>query len=217
MRDYMLKIYPEILDKDRKNIFDKLVRFKNIGYLAGGTALAMQIKHRKSYDFDVFVKAPITHLFRKKVESIFGKYEYYVNTSDQISFNTHNNIGVTFFCYFYKPLFPPIRTESINLSSVSDIAADKAHTIGRRAIWRDYVDFYFLLKLGISNIQRVIDLADEKFGREFVKTQFLEQLVYFKDLAVTKIEYIGESPSPSEIQIFLEKQVEQYLKKTLGK
>lgn len=50
----MSKIYLEILDKERIKIFQKMGDFKRIGYLAGGTALALQIKHRKSFDFDIF-------------------------------------------------------------------------------------------------------------------------------------------------------------------
>ena len=37
-----------------KLIFEKLVKFKKPGYLAGGTALALQLGHRVSYDFDIF-------------------------------------------------------------------------------------------------------------------------------------------------------------------
>lgn len=211
----MSKIYLELLDKGRKEIFQKLSHFKNIGYLAGGTALALQINHRKSYDFDVFIGRPITHVFKKRVEEVFGRNEYYVNTGDQISFHTEKNIGITFVHYYYSPIHPLVETTSISLAHLIDIAADKAHTIGRRAIWRDYVDFYFLLKMELITLGNVIQFAKKKFDIEFVETQFLEQLVYFKDLTVAKIEYIADSPSTSAIQSFLEKRVEEYLAKVL--
>ena len=51
----MSKIYFKILDNDRMSVFDKLKAFQNEGYLAGGTALALQLNHRTSEDFDVFV------------------------------------------------------------------------------------------------------------------------------------------------------------------
>jgi hypothetical protein len=48
-------MFLEILDKKRKDIFAKLYKILgNDYYLAGGTALALQIGHRESLDFDVF-------------------------------------------------------------------------------------------------------------------------------------------------------------------
>lgn len=211
----MSKIYLELLDEGRKNVFYQLSNFANIGYLAGGTALFLQINHRESFDFDVFISRPITHFFRKKIEEIFGKQTYYVQTGDQISFHTQNEIGITFVRYYYKSIFPLVESPSIMLASPKDIAADKAYTIGRRATWRDYVDLYFLLKLGYVDIEEIITLAVRKFSGEFVKTQFLEQLVYFKDLSISPITYIKEAPTSAEIQSFLGKATKEYLAEVL--
>lgn len=142
----MSKIHLEILDKERQNIFKSLTSFKSYGYLAGGTALSLQIMHRESFDFDIFVYKPISNFLRHKVSEHFGKIYYYVDSKDQISFRTFNNIHITFLWYYFKPLFSLIDGEFFQLASVKDIAADKAHTLGRRAVWRDYVDFFFLLK-----------------------------------------------------------------------
>lgn len=211
----MSKIHLEIFDTDRYQIFQKLSLFRKDGYLAGGTALALQIKHRKSFDFDVFIENPVSHQLKKRVEQVFGINEYYVNTGEQISFNTKKNIGITFVTYYFKLLFLPVTTKYIHLASIKDIAADKAHTIGRRAVWRDYVDFYFLLKWNLVTLTDIINYAQSKFGYEFVKTQFLEQLVYFKDLNMQKIDFLKESYTDSEIQSFLCQRVEEYLKKVL--
>ncbi len=44
-----------ILDNNRKTLLPLLKEFKNEFYLAGGTALALQLGHRISVDFDFFV------------------------------------------------------------------------------------------------------------------------------------------------------------------
>ena len=67
----MSKIYLEIFDKPRLNVFEKLRAFKSDGYLAGGTALALQIKHRISYDFDVFISHSIDNTLRQQIKSVF--------------------------------------------------------------------------------------------------------------------------------------------------
>lgn len=211
----MSKIHLEIFDTDRYQIFQKLSSFRKDGYLAGGTALALQINHRKSFNFDVFIENSVSRQLKKRVADVFGKNEYYVDTGDQISFNTTKNIGITFVTYYFKPLFLPVKTTSISLASIRDIAGDKAHTIGRRAVWRDYVDFYFLLKWNLVTLTDIIHHAQSKFGNEFIKTQFLEQLIYFKDLNMQKIDFLKESYTDAYIQSFLATKVEEYLKTVL--
>ncbi|MBM3119702.1 nucleotidyl transferase AbiEii/AbiGii toxin family protein [Candidatus Shapirobacteria bacterium] len=208
----MSKIYPEILDKKRQEIFYRLIYFKKYGYLAGGTALALQLRHRKSADFDVFIKSPVGNYLRLKTKEIFGRSDFYVSNQDQISFKTKDMIDITFFWYCYKPLYPLVETSSISLASVYDIAADKAHTIGRRAMWRDYVDLFFLLKEEVVNLKKVVGLAKKKFAGEFNEALFLEQLSYFEDMEESPMEFIRDKYSAAEIQSFLEEQVRGYLK-----
>src|SRR3989344_2907067 len=211
----MSKIHLEILDKPRQIIFSKLYGFKNFGYLAGGTALALQIQHRKSVDFDIFINKPINNYLRLKAKPVFPASVFYVNTPDQISFTTTENVNVTFFWYIYPSLLPPTTTPSISLASVNDIVADKAFTIGKRAVWRDYVDLFLLLKKEIVTLNQTIQLAKQKFSGEFNEALFLEQLSYFKDVTIVPMDFIGSSPSPSEIQSYLETQVESYIKQIL--
>lgn len=208
----MSKIYLELLDKKRREVFRRLSQFKKQGYLAGGTALALQINHRKSVDFDIFVGKAVDNTLRLKIERIFGKQDFYVDTADQISFKLSGNIGVTFVWYYYKSLFPLIQTPSLALASVFDIVADKAHTIGRRAVWRDYVDFFFLLKEKIITLDKVIRLAEKKFGGEFNEALFLQQLTYYGDLKVSPIEFVRMHYTETQIKSFLEKEVRDYLK-----
>ena len=210
----MSKIHLEILDKPRQIIFSKLYGFKNFGYLAGGTALALQIQHRKSVDFDIFINKPINNYLRLKAKTVFPASVFYVNTTDQISFTTTENVNVTFW-YIYPSLLPPTTTPSISLASVNDIVADKAFTIGKRAVWRDYVDLFLLLKKEIVTLNQTIQLAKQKFSGEFNEALFLEQLSYFKDVTIVPMDFIGSSPSPSEIQSYLETQVESYIKQIL--
>ena len=213
----MSKIHLEILDNDRMAVFDKLKAFQNEGYLAGGTALALQLNHRISEDFDVFVGREIGNKLRLKVKEIFGNVTFYVNTSDQISFITQNNVKVTFLWYYFKTLNLTIPTNSLSLASTDDIALDKAITIGKRAVWRDYVDVFYLLKNGYVDLEKIIKMAGKKFGGEFVSTQFLEQLRYFDDLKIVPIKFIEKKYTDDEIKSYLQQSVEDYLKKTLSK
>ncbi|HLD24673.1 MAG TPA: nucleotidyl transferase AbiEii/AbiGii toxin family protein [Patescibacteria group bacterium] len=206
----MSKIYLGLLDSARQKVFHQLRMFEQDGYLAGGTALALQLNHRKSVDFDVFVKKPIGSSLRRKIKTIFGDQPYEVNTTDQITFPLSVGIEITFLYYWYPHIRPLVSTTSLSLASVDDIIADKAHTLGRRALWRDYVDLFVVMKQHDMNIDHIITLASQKFEGEFVKEQFLEQISYFDDIAVVPVEFIARSYTPEEIKTFLTTQVEEY-------
>lgn len=215
MNDTMSKIYLGSLDKKRQQVFQMLSAFKKIGYLAGGTALALQINHRRSEDFDIFIDKAVDNKLRLKVKKVFGKVEFYINTSDQISFKTKDGIGVTFVWYYFPTINSLVKTNLLSLASISDIAADKVQTMGRRAIWRDYVDIFILLKKKFFTLEKIIKLARKKFKNEFVESQFLEQLRYFDDLKIVPIEFLEKVYAEEEIKSFLENEVKNYLKKIL--
>lgn len=206
----MSKIYLEILDSDRQKVFDRLRVFGRYGYLSGGTALALQLNHRKSVDFDVFVRDPIGSSLRRTIRAVFGDQPYDVNTADQVTFPIDKDIEVTFLYYWYTPVRPLLPTSSLALASMEDIIADKAHTLGRRALWRDYVDLFTVLKHHNMTITQIIDLAAQKFSGEFVKEQLLEQISYFDDVAVVPVEFIAQSYIPEEIKTFLTTQAKEY-------
>lgn len=208
----MSEIHLEFLDKRRREVFQQLAVFKDIGYLGGGTALALQLNHRQSFDFDIFMPKAVNNKLRLKIKSVFGSQDLYVNTSDQASFLMDNEIGITFLWYYFKPLKPFVKTESLSLASIEDIAIDKAHTIGRRAVWRDYVDMFVILKRKYLTIDKIIALASKKFLSEFSETMFLQQLTYFDDITVYPTQFVNQKFSPLEIRTFLETEVKKYLK-----
>ena len=210
----MSLIHLETLDSKRQEIFKLLSAFRDDGYLVGGTALSLQICHRKSYDFDIFVKKQIDVSFLRRIKKVFKQVVFTLNTPDQVDFSVTGGIKVTFFLVEHQNLFPLVTTDGIFLADSRDVAANKVYTIGRRATWRDYVDLYFLLKLEVATLQQIIIWGKKKFSGEFNEAQFLEQMVYFKDLEIVQTEYLHETPTPDQIKNFLEEKVREYLKKT---
>src|SRR3989344_1107232 len=183
----MSKIHLEILDKSRLTTFNQLTEFPQ-GVLVGGTALALQICHRLSFDFDLFFPQPLKRKsLVRQCQNIFGeKTRFLIQNTDQVTLITPENIKLDLVYYPYKLITSQVTTPSVKLASIKDIAADKATTIGRRATWRDYVDIFFLLKRQILTLEEISRLAQKKFKGEFNEVLFWEQLVYFKDLEITK-------------------------------
>lgn len=230
----MISPFPsKILDEKSQNICSRLARtgLTEDFYLAGGTGLALQIRHRRSLDLDFFQKGEKEEiLFRKissKIKQSFGEKDakLELKQTDQAAWEIQG-VKVTFLAYPF-PLVDPLVDGSflspglkgIFLAAPREIALMKAYTIGRRATFRDYVDLYFLLKKGLVTLEEIIRLAAEKFTiggeRVFPARLFLEQLVYTKDIEDKEIAVnliLEEQVSPREIEDFLKAQVRRYLR-----
>lgn len=130
-------------------------------------------------------------------------------SENELTFFAHPKVKATFFYYPFKPIYKLIKTTSISIFDWRDIAADKAYTIGKRPIWRNYVDLFFIIG-NSQGLKKIISDAKKKFQGLFSEKLFLEQLIYFGDLQDFKIDFLGDSLQPEEIKEFFEKEVKRY-------
>lgn len=212
----MIDLHLESLDKNRTLVFRKLKKFLDLGILAGGTAIALQIGHRKSYDFDIFTYKPLQKSIFQKLKRVFGNgvlkmYE----TSRQLNVSVPGDIKITFYYEGFGPSLDTIKTVGIDLLDLRDLASNKALTLGGRGKWRDYVDIYFLFKENWTTLDQVIDMAEKRFGGEFSRKLFLEQLIYTKDLGKFEIDFLRDEVLESKISQYFEKLVKDYISKVL--
>ena len=175
-------------------------------YLAGGTALALQMGHRRSVDFGLASYDPINSLSleRMLINKGFKIQSVFTATGDELSVII-NGVKVTFF-FFPFSVPHPNKWErcQITLPGVVEIGAMKAYALGRRCMWKDYVDLYFLLKFKLS-IDDLIAKAKEIFGNNFNTKLFREQLCYFDDIDRSEsIDFMDIAPDDKEVQEFLE-------------
>jgi len=69
-----------------------------------------------------------------------------------------------------------------DIFDIRDLATAKAYAIGKRGVWRDYFDVYFLLKSGELDLKRLLKMSKKRYGSLFSEKLFLEQLCYFDDI-----------------------------------
>ncbi|TSC85486.1 MAG: hypothetical protein G01um101416_837 [Microgenomates group bacterium Gr01-1014_16] len=214
----MIQLHLESLDEHRRKVFEKLGSFRSQGVLAGGTAIALQIGHRRSFDFDIFTSSSLTPSLWAKAKKVFGKGVLKtLSTENQLNFVTSENVSITFFYDEVEPLRLEVPTSSISLLDLRDLAGNKAFTIGQRGKWRDYVDLYFLLKTNSVTLEQIIDNCSQRSREEIFPTKlFLEQLVYYDDLTIQEIDFIGSKIEPLEIKRFLSEQVKKFKDSELG-
>lgn len=181
-----MNMHQEVLNDNQEELISLLGSFSDNFGLIGGTAIALQIGHRSSIDFDLAsIDVFDNRKIKNKIENIDNvlvdeKGEYTIITK---------GTKVTFLHYPFKIEFK----EDFNGIKVADLltlAALKAYALGRRTKWKDYVDLYFIFK-DYFNFNQVVEKAESIFGKEFNEKVFRTQLGYFEDIDYSeKIEYM---------------------------
>ena len=191
-------MFYDILDKERLDILPLFGGFKKNFYLAGGTALALQIGHRDSVDFDFFSEDDINtkELFERLREIFKGHTLLKIQEeSNTLTVLVDDAIKISFFTYKYKPLREAIIDGNLSLASIEDIGCMKLSAITGRATNKDYVDLYFILKnLSLSDL---LENARVKYP-ELERNLILKSLVYFEDITEEKILFKNNNDIPFE-------------------
>lgn len=202
-------MHEEALTKRATALFPDFGRLKNF-YLVGGTALALQIGHRLSIDFDFFSSDELPKNVLQKVKRLFPRSSISVTYRAPEQLNVLlDEIKTTFFYYPYPIINRLVEYRGVGMASIREIAAMKAHAIGKRLAYKDYVDWYFLLKESYVELHDVIELAKKKFGGEFNDRLFLGQLVSLTDVQSQKIDFLRGEVGRETIQKFLEAEVKR--------
>ena len=171
----------EILSKTQKDIFKKLSFLKKHNfYLAGGTALALQIGHRTSIDFDFYCLNHFnSKLLYDEIVKVFGDSVGKRLEEKDTMFCTINDIELSFFWYKYPLIESCPDLNGVNLASIKDISAMKIIAISHRPAKRDYIDMYYLLeKYSLSDILLFVNKKYPEYNYYLA----LRALTYFDDL-----------------------------------
>lgn len=195
-------MHPEVLTSTGANLFPLLSRFPGF-YLAGGTALALQIGHRISVDFDLFANNAIERSQLQRVRKVFAQSEIaaLINNSDELTLLV-DGVKITFLRYPFPPDDAFVVRQGMSLLSIRDIAITKAYTIGRRGSYKDYIDLYFIIAERHATLAEIVRGAERRYGADFNSRLFLEQLVYLGDVEDTDIQFLKPAAEPAQVLAF---------------
>jgi len=196
-------MHKEILSAEQQIILPLVKEFGREYYLAGGTAVALHLGHRRSIDFDLFKP---TSLNIKKNISRISEYGLPFTITRRVPEQMNVTVGgikFTFLEYPFKTKGSIKFEDIIKVPELIDLAAMKAYALGRRSKWKDYVDLYFILKYDYS-IRQISARASEIFDQLFSEKLFRAQLSYFEDVDYSEeIEYIVPEVPEDEIRAWL--------------
>jgi len=172
-------MHKEVLSKKTERLLIKIKDICKDFYLVGGTALALQVGHRKSIDLDWFSKKSFSvRQLKIKLKKI-GKLK--IIQEEEYTLNcVLDGVRLSFFRYPYKNISSLIKYENIKLASIKDIACMKIDAISSRGSKKDFIDLYFILKK--FSLEELLKMFDKKYkGIEYNRLHILKSLSYFEE------------------------------------
>lgn len=181
-------MFPMILDAGRQDLLRTLCAVPSVSrfYLAGGTALSLQLGLRQSHDFDFFTPERFNEsvLFDDLRNALPGLTAVRVggDTCDVLA----DGVQISFFRYPCPTVGAPVGGEpdfpALRMACVDDIAAMKLAAVGSRGSRKDFYDLYQIFRRvpGFTPAH-LLDIVHRKFGAQLDVGYMIVELGYFAD------------------------------------
>lgn len=172
-------LYYETIGPDTLRLLENLqsLPFLEQARLVGGTALALQIGHRKSVDLDFF--GSISASAEEMKEALSANHTISsIKEAQNINMFLVDSVKVDFVNYRYNWIDDVVIEGYLRLASIMDIAAMKIYAIIGRGTKKDFIDLFFLLQR--FSLEDILDFYVKKYpdGSLFMA---LKSLSYFDD------------------------------------
>lgn len=175
----------EILPSEQMKLWPKLSPCKELGFvLYGGTAIALQLGHRSSIDFDFFSALPLDE---RKEKTMLEKFEFLKNSKllqkepDTRTYMTNEGVKLSFFGSIrFGRVGEPLTTDDgvLQVASLDDLFAIKLAVLTQRVEAKDYKDIAAMLKHGMV-LEKGLSCASALYGGQFLPTESLKAMTYF--------------------------------------
>ena len=182
-------------------------------YLAGGTACALHLGHRLSFDLDFFTPTSFNaKVLSRKIAALGSFIEDQVLPDTLLG--TFLDTKVSFFQYRYPQIRKVHPFEGIAIADLADIAAMKIDAISSRGIKRDFIDLFFIAKH--YTVDEILTFYDQKYQRlEINRFHIIKSLAYFGDADPSEMPKMIVKISWEEVKLFFEKEAIRLGKKYL--
>lgn len=185
-------------------------------YLAGGTALTLQVGHRRSVDLDFFT--PQTHINVIALERTLlatGKWETTLIQEGTL-YGKFAGGKMSFIAYpFFKPTALRVACGSVRMLALEDIAAMKIIAVSQRGRKRDFIDLYWYVHHR-EPLETVIRRALGQYpGQEHNVPHILKSLAYFENAEGDPMPTLNFKVNWRTVKLFFQREVATVTKKFL--
>lgn len=205
-----MSLYLNILPAAQLKLWPLLKDIPKEFILYGGTAVALQLGHRVSIDFDFFSDLPLN---KEKLVAEFSLLQQYnlvqpeINTIDCIVDFPEGPVKLQFLANLgqrQKHVSAPIiaKDNQLQIASLRDLFATKLNTIQHRAECKDYLDIHALMQSGLS-LAEGLGCAVAVYGKTFDPASSLRALCSYRDgnlneLRTEVINYLSQQAAAVE-------------------
>lgn len=185
-------------------------------YLAGGTALALQVGHRQSVDLDFFIKQKKFLLEELLNNFSAADWQTQVARADTI-YGRLLGAKVSFIAYtFFTPQEKFHHYGAVRVLDKKDIAVMKLIAISQRGKKRDFFDLYWYAK-NCEPLEAVLmRLPDQYLTVTHNYYHLIKSLAYFADAEADPMPRLFFKATWPEVKIFFMAEVRRLSKTMLG-
>ncbi|MCX6957012.1 MAG: nucleotidyl transferase AbiEii/AbiGii toxin family protein [Verrucomicrobiae bacterium] len=176
----------EILPKSQQQLWQQLKPVSELGFvLYGGTAIALQLGHRQSIDFDFFSEKKLD---KDLLRTTFSFFKTAILLQDReetltvlVPFENEVSVKISFFGNLqFGCVDVPRQTDDgvLKVASLEDLMATKLKVLFQRVESKDYIDIAAMIQHGVS-LSYGLASASLMFGSAFQPSECLKALIYF--------------------------------------
>lgn len=176
----------DILPEAARRLWEELREVPEEFTLYGGTAIALQLGHRKSGLFDFFGCRSVDVVALERGIRFLARAE--VIQRDKNSLSAIVDRGAPVRVQFVAlPKLPRLAAPSVaddtrvKVASLLDLAGTKAMVLQVRAAAQDYIDIDALIHTGGVSLQSALAAGQRLYGKSFNPEISLKALSYFED------------------------------------
>jgi hypothetical protein len=173
------------LSDDQRRALDSLSHAAAVKrvYLAGGTAIALWLRHRQSLDLNFFTRGLDARLPDVRDEFIAAlDGSQVISETDAAVSIKYLGTALDIVRYPYPLLQPITLREGIPVAGLLDLATMKLAAVARRGIRRDFWDLEVLVSEGRLALDTALDAYVGKFGvHHSDRYHVIRALTYFDD------------------------------------
>lgn len=178
-------------------------------YLAGGTALTLQVGHRKSVDLDFFLPQK-TFLSRELISQFPDDIWQGDIVKDDTVYGKLHKAKVSFIAYPFFHRQQPYRWfGNVRVLDLRDIAVMKIVAISQRGRKRDFLDLYWYLQNQESLRDVLLRLPKQYPTVAHDYNHILKSLIYFDDAETDPMPQLYFAATWPNVKQFFKKAVNQ--------
>lgn len=176
----------DILPPAQRRSWPELAAVPKEFELYEGTALALQLGHRDSEDFDFFARAEFhPEKLQRSVDFLATAkvIRQELNTLE-VMVERGGPVRVSFFGVpkLRRLRLPHVAPDNgLKVASLLDLAGTKAAVVQQRAEMKDYLDLDALIRIGKISLPTALAAAQSIYGETFNPQETLKSLSFFDD------------------------------------